>query len=305
MNTDPQGSDHVVETRNFDVATPLAAILKEVIDYTGQHRQRFGDEPTTGSPANLEMSNSNGMVSAQRLSDIEATHEKAAGICILSAGYLFASFAQLFRSDMALFGFHVVARAIVETSMKAWWLVDPAISIDTRLARLYVDNLTNINEMTKVGRLGAADARIVQKRRRALVERAHEAGIAPKYSKEKKLIGFGNVAAPNSTVMAGKFFAALGYEHGEFWYRSLSAICHGTAYGLLDYFKMVDVPDSALKALEPHLSVGEVADVAVLSMQSYLGAIEFDSRFMGWDADDVARKRAAFQNQMIAVVPRS
>jgi len=31
--------------------------------------------------------------------------------------------------------------------------------------------------------------------------------------------------------MAAQFFKALGYEDGEFWYRSLSAICHGTAYG--------------------------------------------------------------------------
>ena len=42
---------------------------------------------------------------------------------------------------------------------------------------------------------------------------------------------------------------------------------------------------------------------AVLSMQAYLGAIEFDSRLCGWDSKDVARQRAEFQSQMLAVVP--
>jgi len=73
---------------------------------------------------------------------------------------------------MALFGFQVVARATVENSMEAWWLVDPAVSIDTRLARLYADNLENINQMTRVGRLGQGDAKLIEKRRAALVKRA-------------------------------------------------------------------------------------------------------------------------------------
>ena len=38
-------------------------------------------------------------------------------------------------------------------------------------------------------------------------------------------------------------------------------------------------------------------------MQAYLGAIEFDSRLCGWDSKDVARQRAEFQSQMLAVVP--
>jgi hypothetical protein len=79
----------------------------------------------------------------QRLLDIDETHQNAAGICIRAAGYLLVSLAQFYRADMALFGFQVVARAIVENAAKARWLVDPTASIDTRLARLYSDKLDN------------------------------------------------------------------------------------------------------------------------------------------------------------------
>lgn len=294
----------VSETRTVDVASPIAAILQEVIDYTGLHRRRFGNEPAEGSPADLEINSASGKVFERRLFDIEATHQNAAGICILSAGYLFASLTQLYRPDMALFGFQVVARATVENSMKAWWLVDPAVSIDTRLARLYADNLENINQMIRVGRLGQGDAKLIEKRRAALVKRAQSIGVKPLYNRKNKLIGFGQEVTPGSTEMAAQFFKALGYEDGEFWYRSLSAICHGTAYGLLGHLKMVDAQDSDLKALEPHLSVLEVANVAVLSVQAYLGAIEFDSRLMGWDSQDVAQHRQEFQVRMLSILPK-
>jgi hypothetical protein len=287
------------EVREIDVASPLAAIMNDVINYAGQHRNRFGEEPTEGSAADLETRNAGETISERRQFDIRATHEQAAGICIQSAGYLLNSLIQLLRKDMALFGFQVVTRAIVETSVKAWWLVDPAASVDTRLARLYVDNLTNINEMAKVGRVGDTDARPVELRRRALAERAESAGVAPKYNSKSQLIGFGEVSKPESTKMAGQFFEALGFEHGEYWYRSLSAICHGTAYGLLDHYMLVDIPGSELKSLAPNLSVEDVLHAAILSMQAYLGAIEFDSMLMGWDHQDVAQHRELFHSRMV------
>lgn len=67
---------------------------------------------------------------------------------------------------------------------------------------------------------------------------------------------------------------------------------------------MLDVPGSELKNLAPSLLLDEVLHVALLSTQSYLGTIEFDSRHMGWDHEDVAKHRAIFQEKMMAVIPR-
>lgn len=301
-SSDSDENETGAETREFDIASPLSEFLREVIEYTGRHRNRFGDDPVEGSVAKKELNAAS--KSKQRLFDIEATHQKAAGICILSAGYLFSSLTQLYRPDMSLFGFQVVARAIVENSMKAWWLVDPAAATNTRLARMYADNLENINQMTRAERLGQADASATEKRRKELVKRAVAIGIAPLHNRKNQLIGFGDEPTPGATAMAGRFFEALGYKDGEAWYRRLSAICHGTAYGLLDHYTMVDVPDSELKALVPRLPLEEVLHIAILSMQAYLGAVEFDSRLMGWDADDVARQRTAFFQAMIATFPQ-
>ena len=94
-----------------------------------------------------------------------------------------------------------------------------------------------------------------------------------------------------STALAGQCRDARGFEDGELWYRRVSAVVHATPYGLLDYFKMTDIPESELKELHPSLSIDEVRRAAILATQAYLGAIEFNCRYMGWDHESVAQYR--------------
>jgi hypothetical protein len=167
--------------RVIDVATNISAILKEVLEFVRVHRQRFGDGPEPGSLAFREMNDTTVLRSEIHRRDILDTHGAGASICIESTGWLLTALSQLYQPEVALFGFQAVARAIVETSMKAWWLTDPEISPELRIARLYVDKMVNLEEMFKVGRLGGGDRKELERRRKALTTQAEKSGLHPHY----------------------------------------------------------------------------------------------------------------------------
>jgi len=284
--------------RSADIATPLSAMIKSSIEFGYEHRSRFGDVPTSGSRAHKEWVKDARESMTHRQRDLEAAHETAAGIYILSAAYFLMALARLLNAEMELFAYQVVARSVVECAAKAWWLGDSEATADERLGRFYVDRLNNIEEMVRAERLSKTDLDL---RRKQLVERARRSGIEPKLSKKSDLIGFGSVGRIGSTALAGLCLNASGYEDGELWYRRVSAVVHATPYGLLDYFQMTDIPESELKELHPSLSIDEVRRAAVVSTQAYLGAIECDCRYMGWESERIAEYRQTLLDQMTSL----
>jgi hypothetical protein len=294
--SDPDAPKPIIRTA--DIATPLSGMITSAIQFSYEHRTRFGDDPAADSRAHLEFTTDTGSFSAHRRRDIEAAHESAAGIYILSAAYLLTGLARLLYSEMQLFAYQVVARSVVECAAKAWWLDDAEASMDERLARFYIDRLHNIEEMAGAERLPKAE---LATKREELVKRAARSGIDPKFDKNNKLIGFGGTVKIGSTRLAGRFFTALGYEDGDLWYRRFSAVVHATPYGLLDYYQMTDVPGSELKELRPSLSIEEVRLAAIVSTQAYLGAVEFDSRHFGWESERVVEYRQQLLEQMVSL----
>lgn len=291
-------NNHAPLARTADIATPLSGMITSTIEFAYEHRTRFGDAPVEGSPVFSDWPIRGEEPSSQRCTDIEEAHETAAGIYILSAAYFLVALSKLLCSEMQLFAYQVVSRSIVECAAKAWWLSDSEASADVRLARLYADKLNNVEEMVKAERLPRSD---FDKRREELIQRASRSGIEPKYSTRNRLDGFGEVGRIRSTTLAGRFLGALGYEEGELWYRRFSAIAHATPYGLLDYYRMTDIPGSEFKELHPSLSIDDVRQAAILATQAYLGAIECDCYYMGWDSRRIREYRQQLLIQMTAL----
>ena len=284
--------------RTADIATPLSQMIRESIEFAYEHRSRFSDDPAEGSRAQTEFSKDTGSPLSHRRRDIEAAHESAAGIYILSAAYFLTALARLLAADMELFAYLSVARSTVECAAKAWWLDDADATADERLARFYADNLDNIDEMAKAKRLAEPE---LSRRRKQLIQRAARSGIEPKLSKKNELIGFGGAGKIVSTTLAGRFFSVLGFEDGDLWYRQTSAVVHATTYGLLDFFQLTDIPGSEFKELHPSLSIEDVRRTAIVSTQAYLGAIEVDCRYFGWESERVAEYRQQLLEQMTSL----
>lgn len=167
--------------RTANIATPLSGLIRSSIEFVYEHRGRFGDTPTTGSLAHKEWAKDTRGLSSHRQLDIEAAHETAAGIYILSAAYFLTALARLLSADMELFAYQVVARSVVECAAKAWWLNDSDATADERLGRFYEDRLNNIEEMVRAERLPKSDLTL---RRKQLVARARRSGLEQKLSKK-------------------------------------------------------------------------------------------------------------------------
>ena len=153
-------------------------------------------------------------------------------------------------------------------------------------------------------RLLEGDPKVISQARAKILERALRCGIEPVLDRnDREIIGFGDAREVNSTTLVSSFLAAIGNTQGELFYRTFSAIVHGTSYGLLDFFQLEDIPESELQVLVPHLPVETVAQAAVLVTQSYLGVVHVDTQHIGGDYVSVADARRDVFNQMTALIP--
>jgi len=177
-------------------------------------------------------------------------------------------------------------------------------SPEVRLGRLFLDELLNLSERAKVGRLLEGDPEVIAQARAKIIERAAKCGLAPVLDKnDREIIGVGDAREINSTTLVSSFLAAIGNTQGELFYRTFSAIVHGTSYGLLDFFQLSDIPNSEFKVLTPYLPVESLVQAAVLVTQSYLGVVHADTQHIGGDYVSVADARRNVFSQMIALIP--
>ena len=285
--------------RIADIATPLSKMITSAMVFTSEHKDKFGDDPVTGSRAQLEYA-ANMNSSEGRRVDIEWAHGTAGAIYIQSAGQLLSALTKLLSSEVELFAYQVVARSVVEYSAKAWWLVDAGASTDQRLARFYLDNLANLVEMATADRLPEAE---LAKGIDDLVKRAGKSGLNAILTKRGDVNGFEEVTKIGSTTLVGRFFQAIGYESGALWYRRFSAVIHGTPYGLLDFYQMRSAAGSDYGSFEPTLPIEAIREAAIISTQAYLGAIEYDCRHSGRNGERIAEYRQQLFQRMSSLMP--
>ena len=288
----------------MDIATPLADLTRGVFDFAHRHFAMTDGEPVSGSRAMIEADGTSSQFSEARRNGLERARQTAISIYLRSAEYLVSAFARLLVPDMEIFGFQIIGRSVVELSAKAWWLIDMQASIETRLGRLFLDELNSLSERAKVGRLLQGSPEVVDQERAKIIDRAAMCGIAPLMDKNnREIIAFGDAREVSSTTMVGSFLTAIGNTQGELFYRTFSAIVHGTSYGLLDFFQLEDIPNSEFKVLVPFLPVETIVQAAILVSQSYLGVVQADTQYIGGDYVSVANARRDVFRQMTALIP--
>jgi hypothetical protein len=282
----------------------IAQILEEAIEFATSFSEQYGSEPLEDSLAHREMSGQSGAAGSLTLTsdDVYKAYSQGAGICIPAAEQFMIAMRQLYVTPMSIFGYQTVARSLVETSAKAWWLIDPNIDLPTRMARHYVDLLENIYDVRKLeaseGTKSMYDMRI-----RGLLDTTSTFGLRATYAKRKDgsdgdLIGFNSVVPAKATDLVNDFFAAISFSDGDRWYRIVSGVAHGGAHGLLRHFdiRWADKPYRA--SLAPRLDREEISNFAVLAIHSYLGAVQAHAEAFGQDHQLVERTRTAYHERI-------
>lgn len=273
--------------------TLIADSTWNAFEYIESFGKGYGNIPEIGSPAATELSTHEEVGPNGRWPEkaLETAYTLAGAVFIGAAGqYLFA-LNQLLQVPMALFGYQVVTRSLVESAARAWWILDPAISPRERVVRASVERWFSIVELGKVASSIQRDPS--EQKRRELEFRAQIAalGLTEKLDKRGHLIGFEDSVRVDSTPLVHNFLTSLGIRHGEFWYRTMSGVSHSALYSYMHYHKAKVDPLAERAELTPDLPIEAVANAAVLGIGSYMWAVEHHARLYGRDSETVGRKR--------------
>jgi hypothetical protein len=299
------------ESKIESLPSRLAQIMADAYAFSGEFRERYPtSDPEPDSQAFQEMHNNgiSGPVGPWKPSDVYQAYSLAVGILTPAAGQYLCALSQLYQEPMALYGFQVVARALAEAAAQSWWLLVPDISVEVRMARVFTQRWTNIEELRKADVIVGADPADATARMIKLRAEAAELGVEEQFSKPKdhsrqpEFLGFKSGMSQGSTQLVRQYFEALGSPVGELWYRGMSAICHGTAWGLLQYFESAPTSDPTRARLTPALMPEAVVQVAVWAVEFYLGAIQYHAALFGWDAEAVAARRKSDRMAMLGML---
>jgi len=230
----------------------------------------------------------------------------AGGVLTPAVGQYLCSLTYLYREPMPLHGFQVVARALSECAARAWWLLDPAITVRIRMSRVYTQRWKNVDAIGKVASLVGDDTTASTDAIVALRAQGALLGLDEQFEKKKdgtpgRFLGYQGGQDPGSTGLVEQYFAALHSPHGEVWYRTMSAICHGTAYGLLESYSHSPADSPNLVTLTPTLKPEALAHVAIMSVEMFLGVVEAYAESFGWASAEIAQKKEFCRTVLMSI----
>jgi len=269
--------------------------LRDLVDCAMGYDHSHSFEPLPGSIADQERSRDVDYADEWGPTPAREAHQLAV-VCRVAADDHLQSLARLIADPPAVYSTSVVARSASESAARAWWLLDPALTVEERIARGMTERVFSL---TEVARLVDDDADVANghlERRQAIVETARRRGMQVKSSKGRA--PFIGEPRPSSTKLANDLHG--GNENlGQFFYRLLSAVDHATTYALM---QGVMTPPKARLAgsgdvlgqlvVRPEL----VRHIVSGTCNAYCNAFERQLETYGWDFGPWnAVKRQAFE----------
>lgn len=135
-----------MEQRTEILPSELQELLASCHRFGSQYRMATDYEPALGSQADRELSADHGG-EVRRSSSVKDAHARAWMYYYYSEDLLLAMSKVLGDgSSPSLFGPMPLARASLEASARAWWLLEPAIGVEQRRCRDLIERLTNLRE---------------------------------------------------------------------------------------------------------------------------------------------------------------
>jgi hypothetical protein len=210
-----------------------------------------------------------------------------------------ASLAQLLRPEPAPFATAALARVVLETSARAWWLLDPAIGPESRVARGMTDRLSSLRETLKMDLPEEMTAWHVSR-----VDRIHAGAIAkdfePITNKSGRFEAIGE-RVPTATDLAT---LVVGGPEGELAYRDLSAASHGTLYALVSRMEVLEDPLGRHdKIARPKISMETVVPMVSVAVIAFGNAIDRELALYGWPRAEWEAWRREWSMTVLDLLP--
>ncbi len=282
----------------------VGEILQEVITFARNLSDATEADPVAGSQADDELNFNHvmGMKGPWGRPPVEHAYTTAA-LLYAAAGQYLRSLRQLLNDDIALFGFQVITRALLEAAARSWWILDPTCSVRERVERAYDEQYYSFAELRKLAvAMGGNFASQVSNDMRLRADVA-ELGLHERTEKNAPFarpIGVGSARLKATQVVAA-LTSHVEIADGERWYRTFSGIAHSALYAQIGYWESVRYPGVPQEYLEPALPMTAIAHASVLSIAAYLGAVERHALLYGRDWKQLQSMRQSATNRIIAL----
>jgi hypothetical protein len=191
----------------------------------------------------------------------------------------FADLARLLVPPRSTHGPATIVRSAIENCAWAWWALDPTIDVKQRIARGLSAVLENLNE--------AIHFPSVELRSESLENRdeiASDAAAHGMHVQRKEKDGspvWVEVKPPSITKLIEM---QLG-EDGTIAYRELSAVAHGTLFGLTTRLKKarIELDQPGITLMEPAAPFAVLLYSIVIGLESFFQATDRRFSLYGWE----------------------
>jgi len=214
-----------------------------------------------------------------------------AQVLLVSAEDQFRMMCRIVVGEPSLYGPQSLARSALEMSGRAYWLTEPGIGVERRVAR-YETELYNASELRRL----TGDAATATRIEKTITETADTFGLRLIRGKEHK-----HTHAIEKRPSGNQVFKTLlqdveGYGLGHTMYSYLSAVDHGTIYGLLTAVDRDGPIDDLRPTMRPlRMSATHTNQLLGVATVGYGYAAQRHAELLGW-GDDAWRK--TFENSV-------
>jgi hypothetical protein len=240
------------------------------------------------SPAMAELNDEGRFKGAWGQRPVGSAHDWA-GVLLVGAESQLRTMCRVVVGEPSLFGPQSLARSGLEMAGRAYWLTEPGIGVELRVARYETERLYNASELR---RLRGDDAR-ASEIEKTITETADVLGMELLRGKRYK-----HTHVVEERPMGNKVFKTLlqdvkPYALGHTMFSYLSAVDHGTIYGLLTAVG----PDHPVDDLRPEMrpvamSSFHMSQLLGVATIGYGFAAHRHAELLGWD-DEASRKTFA------------
>ena len=226
--------------------------------------------------------------------EIAGSAHSVGALAVMPSTQTLFSLSQLIRpgQQIAAFGFEIMARSVLESSSRAWWIYDPKIDLRTRVARGKTVELYSVDEGVKAERAATDDTLHFAPHRERIVREAETLGLTPDYSKGGDLIGYEGQRRPDSTTIIEEMLGDLLGRRpaSKAVYRLYSAIDHATVYAMIRSLTTLSTTKTTA-TVTPYVTNDQVANATAFAITAHLGVLSRRARLYGFNHLEIDSKR--------------
>ena len=197
------------------------------------------------------------------------------------------SISQLMGDPMPAFGPEILARSVLEAAARTWWIVDPSIGLERRIARGLTDRLYSADYGASLASASGVDTSAFSKPPDNLIARCGELDLTVSGTPRNRRVGLDPV--PLATPLCADLLNSIDTDPqqsqagGAFPY--YSAISHGTHYALLHYFHDLGKTEDGEEVLEPRETLEGLLQAVELSLAAFIALFERLNSYFNWPID--------------------